>query len=64
MKLAYFHRNCKKKYAKMIGRMPWINEKNTPLTVKMELSKTFKSPYFLMIKGHINPKITSLCEKL
>ena len=37
--------------------------KLTPLTVKKWIFKKKKS-YFLMVKGHINPKITSLGEKL
>jgi len=58
--------------------MPWISQespkvmlknakkirKMTPLTVKMEFSKFFKSLQFSMVQGSLNPNITFLGEKL
>ena len=38
--------------------------KMTPLTVKNEFSKKFKSLQCNMIQGTLNPNITFLCEKL
>ena len=64
----------------MIGRMPWISQlknhqryieklsknwKNEKFNRKKnEFSKKIKSLYFLMVKGPINPKITSLGEEM
>ena len=44
---------------KVIFKNTLKNRKLTPLTVKI-----FKSLYFLIVKGPINPKIISLGEKL
>ena len=52
----------------MIGHMTRTSQnhfkkwKTDPLTVKMDL-KNINSLHFLMLKGHVNPNITSLGGK-